>query len=227
MIIPTVQNLSNEFLLSVVVGIVLIVFFSWLLGFLSGKKRKNKEENQGEFLVRGILAQYCKQSTAHVLNNVTLQCADGTTQIDHILLTQNGILVIETKHYSGWLFANESQKHWTQVIYQIRHKFQNPIFQNFKHVCATQDLLDFLPKEQVRSLVVFTGEAKFKTHIPEGVILVSELAAYIDAIRFASISENRVQFCVGRLECKRLELTEKTDVEHQAYLEKRFKGGWK
>jgi len=202
--------------------IILAIVISLGFGFFLGRKRKEKEENQGEAAVRKELTNHCKKSTAHVLNNVTLKYGDGTTQIDHILITQNGIIVIETKHYSGWLFANEKQKQWTQVIYKVKNKFQNPIFQNKKHVQAVQQLLDFIPKEQIQSLVVFTGDAEFKTEVPRCVIKLNQLKSYVDSIRFGSLTDNRVQFCVGRLECKRFELTEKTDVEHQKYLERKF-----
>ena len=206
--------------------ILLIIIASFVFGYLLGrirsKKVKEKEENQGEAGVRKLLTKYCRESTAHVLNNITLEHNDGTTQIDHILVTQNGILVIETKHYSGWLFANEKQKQWTQVLYKIKHKFQSPIFQNKKHVQVVRQLLDFIPKEQIQSLVVFTGDAEFKTEIPHGVIRLDQLVEYVDSIRLGSLTENRVQFCVGRLECKRFEITAITDIEHQMYLEKKF-----
>ena len=193
-----------------------------LIAFFRHKKRKKVEENLGEAAVRRILVEHCMKSTAHVMNNVTLKYKDGTTQIDHILFTQNGILVIETKHYSGWIFANDQQNEWTQVLFKVKHRFQNPIHQNKKHISAVQKELDFLEKEDVEGLVVFTGNAEFKTEIPKGVINISELEDYVDSIRLSSLTENRIQFCVGRLECKRLELTGKTDIEHQRYLEKKF-----
>ncbi|KAF3978648.1 MAG: NERD domain-containing protein [Methylococcales symbiont of Iophon sp. n. MRB-2018] len=196
--------------------------FGFLLGLRRKKKIKEKKENQGEVAVRKVLTNHCKESTAHVLNNITLEYGDGTTQIDHILITQNGIIVIETKHYSGWLFANEKQKQWTQVKFKFKNKFQSPIFQNKKHVQAVQQLLDFIPKEQIQSLVVFTGDAEFKTEVPQGVIKLNQLISYVDGIRLGSLTDNRVQFCVGRLECKRFEITARTDVEHQKYLEQKF-----
>lgn len=214
--------LTNEIIVTIIVSLGIAILISLGFGFILGRRRRNKEENQGEAAVRKQLTNYCKKSTAHVLNNITLKHGDGTTQIDHILITQNGILVIETKHYSGWLFANEKQKQWTQVIFKMKNKFQNPIFQNKKHVQAVQQLLDFIPKEQIQSLVVFTGDAEFKTEVPSGVINLNQLTSYADSIRFGSLSENRVQFCVGRLECKRFEITAKTDVEHQEYLERKF-----
>jgi len=215
-------TLTNEIILTILVSLGLAILFLLGFGFILGRRRKEKEENEGEAAVRKVLTNYCKKSTAHVLNNITLEYGDGTTQIDHILITQNGIIVIETKHYSGWLFANEKQKQWTQVIFKMKNKFQNPIFQNNMHVLAVQQLLDFIPKNQIQSLVVFTGDAEFKTEIPRSVIYLNELESYVDSIRFGSITDNRVQFCVGRIECKRFELTEKTDVEHQVYLERKF-----
>ena len=215
-------TVSKEIILSAIalLGIVLLLIY-WY-GYSRGKKRIEKEENQGEAAVRKILTHYCQKSTAHLLNNVTLEYKDGTTQIDHILVTQNGIIVIETKHYSGWLFANEKQKQWTQVLFKIKHRFYNPLLQNNKHILAVQQLLDFIPKEQIQGLVVFTGDAQFKTEIPQNVIQASQLEVYVDGIRFGSLTENRLQFCVGRLECKRLEITGKTDVEHQAYLDMKY-----
>lgn len=214
--------LTKEIIATIIVSLGLTIIISLGYGFILGKKRKDKEENQGEAAVRKVLTNHCKESTAHVLNNITLKYGDGTTQIDHILITQNGIIVIETKHYSGWLFANEKQKQWTQVIYKVKSKFQNPIFQNNMHIQAVQQLLDFVPKEQIQGLVVFTGDAEFKTDIPQGVIKLNQLTSYADSIRFGSLTDNRVQFCVGRLECKRFELTERTDVEHQKYLERKY-----
>jgi hypothetical protein len=214
--------LTKELILYAIGSLILALLLSLLLGYYLGRKRKQKEENQGEAAVRKMLTNYCEKSTAHLLNNITLEYKDGTTQIDHILITQNGIIVIETKHYSGWLFANEKQKQWTQVLFKVKHRFQNPLIQNNKHVLAVQQLLDFIPKEQVQGLVVFTGDAQFKTEIPESVIHLHQLEAYADNINFGSLSENRLQFCVGRLEYKRLEITGKTDIEHQMYLERKF-----
>jgi len=198
------------------------VLISYGIGYFKGKKRKKREENVGEAAVRKLLTNFCRKTTAHLLNDITLKYGDGTTQIDHILLTQNGILVIETKHYSGWLFVNQMQRKWTQVIYKSKTRFQNPILQNKKHVSAVRSLLDFIPEEQVKGLVVFTGDAEFKTEIPDNVLKLQQLEAYADSIRLGSIAENMLQYCIGCLEYKRLEITGRTDIEHQKYLEEKF-----
>ena len=204
------------------IWMLFLVLLSFVLGLLRGTHRKINQENSGEALVRRKLIKYCRSTSSHVLNNITIPLDDGTTQIDHVLVTNHGILVIETKHYSGWIFANDRHKVWTQVKFKLKNKFQNPIFQNYKHLMAVRRMFDFLPEEYIQSLVVFTGEAEFRTDMPTGVIYVSDLEKYVNSMSFGVISENRVQFCVGRLECKRMELTNQTDIEHQAYLDKKF-----
>ncbi|MGV3708548.1 MAG: nuclease-related domain-containing protein [Gemmatimonas sp.] len=158
------------------------------------------------------------------MNHVTVRMDDGTTQIDHILVSRYGVFVIETKHHKGWIFANAADRKWTQVHYQLRSTFQNTIHQNYRHICAVRDLLDFLPPESVRSVVVFSGAAEFKTEMPEGVCFLDELGDHIRRYREPIISQNRMQFCVGRLETARLNISGKTDVEHVESLSQRFRG---
>ena len=75
--------------------------------------------------------------------------------------------------YDGWIFAGASDRHWRQALYQEKQKFQNPITQNRGHVRAIRALLEFLPAEVVRSLVVFTGGAEDKTDMPDGVFTLA------------------------------------------------------
>ncbi len=195
-----------------------------LLGYVAGAYRAYRFEqfqNQGETLVRKALIEHLPPDSWHLLNNVTLQLADGTTQIDHVLVSRYGVFVIETKHYQGWIFGDDRSREWTQVIYMRKHRFQNPLRQNYRHLKAVQAVLDFLPPEQVAGLVVFTGEAEFKSNRPSGVYSLDTLVSHLKSLDRQLLSENRMQFCVGRLECNRLALTRETDVEHRASLEAR------
>jgi hypothetical protein len=201
---------------------LLFTFISFFVGLYVGRWRQRLIENRGEAAVRRLLSTQFPSTAYHLLNNVTLPIDDGTTQIDHILVTRYGIFVIETKHYTGWLFANPNSSNWTQVIFGKHFKFQNPIYQNRKHVKAVVKLLDFIPPEHIHSVVVFTGDAKFKTPRPESVRTLAELPSFIKNFQTEALSENRLQFCVGRLEFYRKALTQQTDVEHVAYLRRKF-----
>lgn len=157
----------------------------------------------------------------HLMNHVTLRLEDGTTQVDHILVSRFGVFVVETKDFSGWIFGRAIDERWTQVRFRWRFTFQNPILQNKRHVRAVRGLLDFLPPEAVKSLVVFSGDAEFKTPLPQGVIMVGQLAEYLGQQTEVVMSPNRLQFCVGRLETARLAITGATDVEHVESLARR------
>lgn len=209
--------------------IVLYILFAAAvaLGFVIGRRRTfsagraSAFQNSGEVLVSRVLLAEFGPPDYHLMNHVTIQMDDGTTQVDHILVSRFGVFVIETKDYSGWIFADGAEKTWTQVLYRFRFKFQNPIFQNKRHVRAVQDLLDFLPSGAVRSVVVFTGEAEFKTELPQGVIKIFQLVEYLRDQTEEVMSLNRVQFCVGRIETARLAISGETDVEHIQSLERR------
>lgn len=199
------------------------------LGFIVGRRRAFRAatlrfQNRGEVAVSNHLRRHFRPPDYHLMNHVTLQMEDGTTQVDHVLVSRFGVFVIETKHYSGWLFGSANDKTWTQVHFRARFKFQNPVFQNRRHVRAVQELLDFLPAAAVRSVVVFSGRAQFKTEIPEGVVTIESLRDFVAQHAEEVMSLNRMQFCVGRLETARLALSSETDVEHIESLARRHGG---
>ncbi len=207
------------------------------LGFVIGRRRTFRDsrqifriwrfpsfQNSGEALVSRVLLSHFGPPDYHLMNHVTIRMDDGTTQVDHILVSRFGVFVIETKDYSGWIFANPTEATWTQVLFRRKFKFQNPIFQNKRHVRAVQGLLDFLPPGAIKSVVVFSGEAEFKTETPQGVMTIGQLAEYLRYQTEEVMSLNRVQFCVGRLETARLAISGETDVEHIQSLARR-RGG--
>lgn len=182
-------------------------------------------QNRGEARVSRILLSHFGPPDHHLLNHVTLRMEDGTTQVDHILVSRGGVFVIETKDYNGWIFGSERDATWTQLFFPRRFTFQNPIRQNHRHVRAVQYLLDFLPPEAIHSVVVFSGTAEFKTDLPLGVVRLDQLVAFVRERGEAVMSRNRLQFCVGRLETSRLAISRKTDVEHIQDLARRFGDG--
>ena len=198
------------------------IFFALFIGYWFGRYRSRSFsfQNRGEALLTSEIQANFKAPDFHLLNHITLKLKDGTTQIDHILVSRFGVFVIETKTYKGWIFANPKQATWTQVLYRSKFRFQNPIFQNSLHVRAVERLLDFLPAEAIKSAVVFTGQAEFKTDIPSGVYTIQEFIGYLRSFTKEVVSINRLQFCVGRLETARLSITGKTDIEHVQNLQR-------
>lgn len=189
------------------------------IGYLIGRfKQAQNDHNVGEKRVSDLLSLKLNRENYYLLNNVTLPAGTGTTQIDHIVVSTKGIFVIETKHYSGWIFGNSNSKTWTQAIYKKKSYFQNPVHQNYKHVKVIQSLFDFMPSDNVISVIVFSGDAEFKTKRPDNVLLLDEIIEYIKQYDEDRISTNRMEFCVGRIQCQRLPETKETDKNHKLYL---------
>jgi len=75
------------------------------------------------------------------IKNVTIPTANGTTQIDHVIVSKYGIFVVETKNIKGWIYGDEKQAQWTQVLYGKKCHFQNPLRQNYRHTKALSEFL--------------------------------------------------------------------------------------
>ncbi len=104
------------------------------------------------------------------INNVTIPTTNGTTQIDHVIVSRYGIFVVETKNMAGWIFGSENQAEWTQSLPGGRKfKFQNPLRQNFRHTKILSEFLD-VPHDKLFSIVFFIGECEFKTPMPDNVM---------------------------------------------------------
>jgi hypothetical protein len=115
----------------------------------------------GELRVRLALRLRLDRATYRAVHDITLPTPDGTTQIDHVVVSRYGVFVIETKNMKGWIFGGERQAQWTQRIYRYTNRFQNPLLQNYTHVKALQALLD-VPPETIQSVVSFVGDSRFK-----------------------------------------------------------------
>ena len=140
-------NLNSLFLFAAFASVifttgVLIGYF----GHYMFEGRLILRQNRGEGSVRKAITTNFKAPHYHLLNNLTLPDQDGTTQIDHVLVSTKGVFVIETKNYAGWIFGDEKSKQWTQVIYRVKSKFQNPIRQNFKHLKSDPEPIGLPPK---------------------------------------------------------------------------------
>lgn len=127
--------------------------------------------NDGERLVgRELMRRYRDWI---LINDVMLPSGQGTTQIDHILVSPSAVFLIETKEMSGWVFGKPGQKQWAQLfkagrrsrnagIKSKKFKFYNPLLQNEGHAKALvrRGIVD---RWLLRPVVAFVGDAHLKT----------------------------------------------------------------
>lgn len=171
----------------------------------------------GEAMVNLSARLFLDKTVYHLIRNVTLPTEDGTTQIDHIIVSPFGVFVVETKNMKGWIFGNASQRQWTQKIYRHNQKFQNPLHQNYKHVKTLQALLG-LSDAQIHSVVVFVGDSTFKTAMPENVTHGGGYVRYIKAQTEQRLPDVEVQKVIEAIESGRLEATFRNHRKHVAHV---------
>ena len=98
------------------------------------------------------------------------------SQIDLVLVTSEGIIVIEVKDYSGWIYGSGNNTNWTKVLSYGRkkYKFYNPIKQNNNHISELRKTLKQFEKIPFFSLIVFFGDCELKeiNYVPKGTYLV-------------------------------------------------------
>ena len=174
----------------------------------------------GELQVRLTLHWNLDRTQYVTLHDVTLQTSDGTTQIDHLVVSPFGVFVIETKNMKGWIFGTEKQAEWTQKIFRKTYRFQNPLRQNYKHVKAIEDLLQMSP-DAVHSIVVFVGEAKAKTAMPDNVFFDGGMTAYIKTFKEVLFTDEEVYQIFEAIYVHAEPATRETHRRHVADLKKR------
>jgi len=178
---------------------------AWFKGFI------------GEVLVNLASCLFLDKNDYHLIKNVTIPTEDGTTQIDHIIVSRFGVFVVETKNMKGWIFGSERQKTWTQQIYKSKHKFQNPLHQNYKHTKTLEAALG-LAHEKMISVVVFVGDSTFKTVMPENVTYGGGYIRFIKSHTTVLLTDAEVQKVIGQIAEGRLKPSIKTHVQHARHV---------
>ena len=211
------QSIFNKFMWMfaavVLVPMVIKIFFLWF----NSPKRKGA---RGEKLVAGRLRKGLPEEYL-ILNDIYLPLPDGTTtQIDHVVVSQYGVFVVETKTYSGWIFGDEKSKEWTQSIYHKKSQFQNPKRQNYKHICALADNLG-IDKSHFIGVVAFTGDCTFKTDMPDGVVYSRRAADYIRSFGRPMIKASQVGELADAIAEWQGTVGEERKANHVANLKKR------
>ncbi|WP_077338582.1 NERD domain-containing protein [Pseudocolwellia agarivorans] len=176
----------------------------------------------GEWQVNLLIKFFLNKNDYHLIKNVTLptfvdDIQQGTTQIDHIIVSQYGIFVVETKNMKGWIFGSENQKQWTQQIYKHKSKFQNPLHQNYKHVKTLESCLlahNDTENTAIFSVIIFIGDSSFKTKMPENVRFARGGIEYIKSKTDIVFNNEETQRIIEQIESGRLERGFKTNRQH-------------
>ncbi|MDZ7757764.1 NERD domain-containing protein [Rhodohalobacter sp.] len=114
-------------------------------------------------------------------HGIIIPSKNGTTQIDHLIVSPYGLFIVETKNKKGWIFGGGRQRKWTQSIYGKNYTFQNPVKQTFRQKKILSEFLD-LDESLIHTVIYFVGDCKFKTDLPANVIR-KRLGKYIKGFK--------------------------------------------
>ena len=156
----------------------------------------------------------------HVMDDVMLKTTNGTTQIDHIVVSKYGVFAIETKNYRGEIYGNDNIQEWKQIIvtkvtypkkpwktytYVTKNQFYNPVKQVVGHMYRIKENLKEWPYLKVIPIVVFTGNADISRVSSAGhVIYDTALLSTIQAYQTSYITDTDIKVVVERLSSKNI-----------------------
>lgn len=96
----------------------------------------------------------------------------GHIHVEHLLLTGQGLVVIDAKPFVGTIFASERMEDWTVIGKQGRFTFPNPLGTLYDRVAALRQLVREVP---VNGHVLFATGADFSKGRPRDVVSTAEL----------------------------------------------------
>ncbi len=173
----------------------------------------------GELQGRAASKLVLERNGYRSLHNVTIPAKDGTTQIDHVIVSRYGVFVVEAKNYKGWIFGSERDAQWTQSLFGKKSRFQNPLRQNHGRIAALVEFLG-LPKDRFHSVAMFWGDAEIKTKLPPNV-LTEGYTSYFKSKTDVLFSDEEVDQIVEAIQRGRLPATWTTHRQHIASLRER------
>lgn len=155
-----------EYLLIFLITLVFVISYfihrknMKLLRLVSSPKRGTKAE-------RKLIIKMLKKGVhpKAIFHDLYVQKKNGEfSQIDVVVAAPQGLLAIEVKDYSGWLFGNEKQRYWTQILNfgQEKYKFYNPVMQNAGHIKALRELSEQFTNLPIFNIVLFAGNCTLK-----------------------------------------------------------------
>lgn len=137
------------------------------------------------------------KNTYQRFHDVIIPAKNSTTQIDHILISEYGIFIVETKNLQGWIFGSEENAKWTQTLGKNKYPFQNPLRQTYRQKIVLSEFLN-INESLIHTVVFFAGDCKIKTKMPSNV-LSSGLARHIKGFNSKILSDTDIEVIINKL----------------------------
>jgi restriction system protein len=173
-------------ILTLVAVFIVVVIIKIIKAYFKSKKGKGQ---LGEFAVGLMLSKL--DDTYEVFHNLTFIVEGDSTQIDHIVISNKGFFIIETKCFQGLIFGQAKDAKWTQVTGKMKRQFQNPLRQNYKHIKFLAEKLGVSESSMI-PIICFAATANFPKGQPEGVCYPMELVPKIKEYKEIKLDMNQI-----------------------------------
>jgi Nuclease-related domain/Topoisomerase DNA binding C4 zinc finger len=175
------ESILPILLLILLTSLVVLGFFKSKIKGIFGEKKV------------GAILSFLDKSQYKILNNVVLEREGRTSQIDHLVISDFGVFVIETKNYKGWILGSENSEYWTQVLFKRKEKLYNPIRQNNGHILSLKKCLAEFKNVNYISIIVFSSSAEIKVKTETDITYPLRLLKVIRKYSAVTLSENEKQ----------------------------------
>ncbi|MDQ0430525.1 hypothetical protein QOZ98_003382 [Planomicrobium stackebrandtii] len=128
--------------------------------FLQVELYRASAGSRGEDRLARKLVEFHPEENHRYLRNICLSFGEWKVQMDGLLLTERGVIIIESKNISGQLhFDNHTGEFWRIDLEGVRTVMENPTSQLNKHIRFLEKFLNQHKIElPVDGIVVFTSK---------------------------------------------------------------------
>lgn len=131
----------------VIIFFVIILFIILLLSLSNGEDQKRIAGKEGELQAKKILNHYLNENDL-LLNNVNISIHGRNTELDYVIINNNGVFIFEVKNFSGKLVGNEDDQYWNKYKISRGNKeyikeIRNPIKQLKREIYLLKEYLKY------------------------------------------------------------------------------------
>ena len=155
--------------------------------FLVALRIYNKRNHSDSHKVAVILKPYSKEE---VKDFIIPDGIGGILEIEHLILLNQGFLLVKTYPMSGNLFGADEIDQWSQIVAGKSFKFDNPLRQI---QISRQALKALAPNIPIFCRIIFTSNSIFPKGKPQEVSTLDTLTEDLQAINSTIPMDVKVQ----------------------------------
>lgn len=134
----------------VIIFFVIILFIFLFLSLSSDEDDEDQKRiagKEGELQAKKVLNHYLNENDL-LLNNVNISIHGRNTELDYVVINNNGIFIFEVKNFSRKLVGNEDDQYWNKYKISSGNKeyikeIRNPIKQLKREIYLLKEYLKY------------------------------------------------------------------------------------